>query len=264
MSSTYTTLALDKVRPNDKNTRTHSKKQIRQIAASIRDLGFAAPILVDENHVLIAGHGRLEAARLLKMASIPAIVIDGLNETKKRALMLADNRIAQSAGWDRERSAIELSALSELLIEDELEISVTGFEPAEIDSLFADFEEASADPPDDVPTSSAGPAVTQPGDLWKLGNHRLLCGDARNLDDLTRLLGGDRARMAFLDPPYNVTVRSVVGRGVRKHREFAMASGEMSKDEFIAFLQQALGAAATVSTDGAVHSSASTGAISGS
>ena len=254
MPSTYTSLALDQVRANAKNTRTHSKKQIRQIAASIRDLGFAAPILVDENNVLIAGHGRLEAARLLEIASIPAIVIDGLNETKKRALMLADNRIAQSAGWDRERLAIELGALSELLIEDQLEISVTGFEPAEIDALYADFEESSSDPADDIPISSGiGPAVTKPGDLWQLGNHRLLCGDARHLDDLTRLLGGDRARMAFLDPPYNVSVRSVVGRGVRKHREFAMASGEMSKGEFITFLNEALGAATKVSTDGAVH-----------
>ena len=115
MSYTYANLPIEQVRPNAKNTRTHSKKQIRQIATSIRELGFAAPVLVDEYDVLIAGHGRLEAARSLGMASIPAIVLDGLSDAKKRALMLADNRIAQSAGWDREQLSIELAALPELL-----------------------------------------------------------------------------------------------------------------------------------------------------
>ncbi len=109
MSYRYANLPIEQVRPNAKNTRTHSKKQIRQIATSIRELGFAAPVLVDEYDVLIAGHGRLEAARSLGMASIPAIILDGLSEAKKRALMLADNRIAQSAGWDRERLSIELA-----------------------------------------------------------------------------------------------------------------------------------------------------------
>ena len=130
MSGQYIDVPVHLVKSNPKNTRTHSRKQIRQIAASIRELGFAAPILIDEHNVLIAGHGRWQASLSLGMTSIPAIRIDGLSEAKKQALMIADNRIAQSAGWDRERLAIELAALPELLIEDGLDISVTGFEPA--------------------------------------------------------------------------------------------------------------------------------------
>jgi ParB-like chromosome segregation protein Spo0J len=209
MSHTHTIVPIDQIRPNPRNARTHSKKQIRQIAASIRAVGFAAPVLVDEHNVLIAGHGRLEAAKSLGMSSIPAIVISGLSDAKKRALLLADNRIAQNAGWDRELLAIELAALPELLVEDDLDISVTGFEPAEIDALHADFEDASADPADEIDDSCIdGPAVTQCGDLWQLGRHRLLCGDARSADDLSRLLHGQRAHMAFLDPPYNVSAVS--------------------------------------------------------
>jgi DNA modification methylase len=254
MSYTHMVVAIDQVRPHPSNARTHSKKQVRQIAASIRALGFAAPILIDENKVLIAGHGRLEAAKSLAMSSIPAIVVCGLSEAKKRALRLADNRIALSAGWDRERLAIELAALPAFLLEDDLDISVTGFEPAEIDALHADFEDAATDPADAIDESClAGPGVTQFGDLWQLGKHRLACGDARSHDDLSRLLAGERAHMAFLDPPYNVAVRSVVGRGAVKHDEFAMASGEMSRNAFIAFLKDTLGAASEFSIDGAVH-----------
>ena len=254
MPYTHMVVPIDQIRPHPRNARTHSKKQVRQIAASIRALGFAAPILIDENKILIAGHGRLEAAKSLGMSSIPAIVISGLSDAKKRALLLADNRIAQSAGWDRELLAIELAALPELLVEDDLDISVTGFEPAEIDALHADFEDASADPADEIDDSCLdGPAVTQCGDIWQLGKHRLLCGDARNSDDLRRLLDGERAHMAFLDPPYNVAVGSVMGRGAVKHDEFAMASGEMSRAAFIAFLNQTLGAAAKASVNGAVH-----------
>jgi DNA modification methylase len=253
MTYSYKVLPIDQVKPHPRNAHTHSKKQIRQISASIRDICFGAPVLVDEHNVLIAGHGRLEAAKSLKMPSIPAIVISGLSDAKKRALLLADNRIALSAGWNRELLAIELAALPDLLVEDDLDISVTGFEPAEIDALHADFEDRSNDPADEIDNSCLdGPAVTEFGDLWQLGKHRLLCGDARSSDDLTRLLDGKRAHMAFLDPPYNVAVSSVVGRGAVKHAEFAMASGEMSRDAFIAFLKETLGAAAKVSIDGAI------------
>jgi ParB-like chromosome segregation protein Spo0J len=254
MSYTHTVVPINQIRPHPRNPRTHSKRQIRQIASSIRAVGFAAPILIDENKILIAGHGRLEAAKSLGMSAIPAIVITGLTDAKKRALLLADNRIALNAGWDREQLAIELAALPELLIEDDLDISVTGFEPAEIDALHADFEDASSDPADEIHDSCLnGPAVTELGDLWQLGKHRLVCGDARKSDDLSRLLQGERAHMAFLDPPYNVAIGSVVGRGAVKHGEFAMASGELPRGAFIAFLKETLGVAAKASIDGAVH-----------
>jgi DNA modification methylase len=254
MISPSIVVAINRVKPHPRNARTHSKKQIRQIAASIRAFGFAAPVLIDEDNVLIAGHGRLEAAKSLGMSSIPAIVISGLSDAKKRALLLADNRIALNAAWDRELLALELAALPELLVEVDLDVSITGFEPAEIDAIHADFEEASNDPADEINHNCLdGPTVTQLGDLWQLGKHRLLCGDARSSSDLRRLLDGAPADMAFLDPPYNVSVGRIVGRGAIRHDEFAMASGEMPRDVFIAFLIQTLGAAAKVSNDGAVH-----------
>jgi ParB-like chromosome segregation protein Spo0J len=197
-------VALDRIKPNPRNTRTHSKKQIRHIADSIQAVGFAAPVLIDESGVLLAGHGRLEAAKVLGLKRIPAVVVEGLTEARKRALLLADNRIAQSAGWDRERLADELLTLPELLAADGLDIAVTGFEPAEIDALLVDFEDDASDPADDIdPAFLSAPAVTRQGDLWQLGKHRLLCGDAREAQHLARLMGSERAHMAFLDPPYN-------------------------------------------------------------
>jgi ParB-like chromosome segregation protein Spo0J len=159
-------VSLDHIKPHPHNTRTHSKKQIGQIANSIRAVGFASPVLIDENGMLLAGHGRLEAAKLLGLDRIPAIVLEGLSEARKRALLLADNRIAQSAGWDRERLAGELLSLPELLLADGLDISVTGFEPAEIDALMADFGDDIPDPVDDVDSALlSGPTVTRQGDL---------------------------------------------------------------------------------------------------
>ena len=175
-----------------------------------------------------------------------------MSEAKKRALLLADNKIAENAGWDRERLAIELPELADLLIEESLDISITGFEPVEIDQLVIDFEENTADPADDIQTDwlSLAP-VSQPGDVWQLGPHRLLCGDARQAANLDRLLGDEQAAMAFLDPPYNVKIGSVVGRGRTKHGEFAMASGEMSRQDYVGFLIETLGNAATHSRAGA-------------
>ena len=247
-------VALDALKSNPRNAHTHSKKQVEQIAKSIDAFGFTVPVLIDETSTLLAGHGRFKAAELRGLEKIPAIRLHGLSAAKKRALLLADNKIAANAGWDRERLAIELPELTELLIEESLDISITGFEPVEIDQLVIDFEENSEDPADEIQTDwlSAAP-VSQPGDLWHLGPHRLLCGDARRAADLDRLLADELAAMAFLDPPYNVKVRSVVGRGRTKHREFAMASGEMSRQDYVGFLIETLGNAATHSRAGALH-----------
>jgi DNA modification methylase len=244
----------DALKPNPRNARTHSKKQIRHIANNIDVYGFTVPVLIDENWILLAGHGRLEAAKLLGLKRIPAIRLHGLSEAKKRALLIADNKIAENAGWDRERLAIELPELAELLIEESLDISITGFEPVEIDQLVSDFEENTADPANTIRTDwLSRPPVSQLGDVWQLGPHRLLCGDSRHAASLNRLLGDEQAAMAFLDPPYNVKVRSVVGRGRTKHGEFAMASGEMSRPEFVGFLIETLGNAVTHSCPGALH-----------
>jgi DNA modification methylase len=247
-------IAVDALKPNARNARTHSKKQIRQIANSIATFGFLVPILVNEDRVVIAGHGRYAAAKLLGLKQVPAIEVRDLSEAKRRALTLADNKIADNAGWDRELLAAELPELAELLMVEGLDISVTGFEPVEIDQLTTDFEDDPADPADTVdPRWATAAPVTKPGDLWQLGHHRIICGDARGANDLARLMGGAQAAMAFLDPPYNVRVRDIVGRGRVKHTEFAMASGELSRADFVEFLKSTLAAAAAVSSDGAVH-----------
>ena len=247
-------IAVDAVTPSARNARTHSKKQIRQIADSITSFGFLVPILVDEGRVLIAGHGRYAAAKLLGLKQVPAIEVQGLSEAKRRALAIADNKIADNAGWDRELLAAELPELAEILVVEGLDISITGFAPAEIDQLATDFEEDASDPADTVDAAwlTATP-VSKRGDVWKLGGHRILCGDARDAGDLGRLMGDAEAAMAFLDPPYNVRVRDIVGRGQVKHAEFAMASGELSRADFVDFLKSMLTAAAAVSRDGAVH-----------
>lgn len=247
-------IAIDALTPSRRNARTHARKQIRQIADSIAAFGFVVPILIDDNAVIIAGHGRYAAAKLLELEQVPAIKLQGLSEAKRRALALADNRIAESAGWDREILATELPELAELLVVEGLDVSITGFQPVEIDQLTVDFEEDSSDPDDVVdPAWATAAPVTRPGDLWQLGRHRLLCGDARKADNLARLMGNGRAAMAFLDPPYNVRVRDIVGRGEAKHAEFAMASGELSRADFVAFLTTALAEATAVSRDGALH-----------
>src|SRR5438093_5637501 len=226
-------IAVDALTPNARNARTHSKKQIRQIADSITGFGFLVRLLIDEGGVVIAGHGRYAAAKLLGLEQVPAIKVQGLSEAKRRALALADNKIGENAGWDRELLATELPELAEILVVEGLDVSITGFSPVEIDQHTVDFEEDASDPDDAIdPEWTTSAPVSKPGDLWVLGSHRLLCGDARNADHVARLIGGAHASMAFLDPPYNVRVRDIIGRGQVKHAEFAMASGELSRSDF--------------------------------
>jgi DNA modification methylase len=244
-------LPIGKVRLNPRNARTHSKSQVRQIAESIKQFGFLVPILVDEQGVVLAGHGRLAAARFLGLSSVPTLCAEGLSEPQKRAFALADNRLAEKAGWDRETLVIELGELIELLPVEGVDISITGFDAPDVDALFADLSKSGPTADDALPTIK--PTVSRVGDLWILGKHRVLCGDARSIVDMDRLLKGERAATAFFDPPYNVSIRSIVGRGRVKHREFQMASGELSREEFIRFLVDAMGNAARVSSNGALH-----------
>ncbi len=245
---------ISQLKLNPRNPRTHSAKQVRQIADSVATFGFLVPILIDESGAIIAGHGRYAAAKLLGLEQVPVIKVQGLSEAKKRALTLADNKIAENAGWDRERLAVEIPELTGLLSAEGLDVSLTGFAPVEIDQLTTDFEEDSSDPADTMePEWATATPVTKRDDVWKLGHHRILCGDARSAGDLSRLMGKARAAMSFRDPPYNVRVRDIVGRGRVKHSEFAMASGELSREGFVEFLKDTLGAAAAVSRNGAVH-----------
>lgn len=239
------------LKSNARNARTHSKRQIRQIANSITQFGFVNPIIVDEDNVVIAGHGRLAAAQLLNVTAVPVVAVRGLTDAQKRLLMLADNKIAANAGWDQEKLAIELSALSVELDAEGLEISLSGFEAAEIDMVLDNFSESET--VEEVPPLATQHEVARQKDVWILGSHRLMCANARSADDLDNLMDGRLAAMAFLDPPYNVEVRSIGGRGQVHHREFAEASGEQSEAEFIAFLRATLENVARVSKDGSLH-----------
>lgn len=239
------------LKPSPRNARTHDKKQIWQIADSIRAFGFTNPLLIDEANGVIAGHGRLEAALQLGLADVPAIRITHLSAAEKRALMLADNKIALNASWDMDLLASELADLSELDLGFDLEI--TGFEVPEIDLIIEDAK-ASPAPEEVVPEpDTTMSSICQPGDLWLLGPHRVLCGDARNGEDYARLLDGAVASLGFTDPPYNVPISGhVCGNGKVQHREFAEASGEMSEDDFERFLRETFTFCATHSCDGAV------------
>jgi hypothetical protein len=247
-------LSIRQIKLNQRNSRTHSAKQIRQIANSIVAFGFTNPLLVTEDGTLIAGEGRYKAAQLLGLTKVPVIVLAGLSPARLRALAIADNKIAENAGWDRERLAIEIPELAGLLETEGLDVSILGFEAVEIDQLVTDFEENAADPQDRIDSKWwKDCVVSKPGDLWMLGSHKLLCGDARSAADIARLMAQCRADMAFLDPPYNVRIGGVVGRGRTKHSEFAMASGEMSSADYVRFLGITLNLAASVSREGALH-----------
>lgn len=245
--------------PYPRNARTHSKKQIRQIADSIGRFGFTNPVLIDEHDCILAGHGRVQAAGLLGMDHVPCRLIASLSEVEKRAYILADNKLALNAGWDDEILAIELQFLVEQA--SEIDISLTGFEVGEIDDLIEiGGTRDEVDPRDDrLPeVGSNVMATTEMGDAWQLGDHRLVCGDARNDESYRLLMTSDgrieRAQMVFTDPPYNVPIDGHVGgSGNIRHREFAMASGEMSRGDFTAFLSAVIGELVAFATDGSIH-----------
>lgn len=241
------------LKPLERNPRTHSKTQLRQIARSIERFGFTNPVLVDREGGIVAGHGRVEAAKRLGLSSVPTIELEGLSEAEIRAYVIADNRLAELAGWDSEILALELQGLAELDLD--FDLTITGFETPEIDLLIGGLDaEADEDPADVVPQPRPGPAVTRAGDLWSIGRHRLICGDATNPEAYNRLLQGAQAQMVFTDPPYNVPVRGhVCGRGQTRHGDFAMAAGEMTEAEYTAFLASTFENLSRNSVDGAIH-----------
>ena len=240
------------LRPYPQNARTHSKHQVRQIANSIRAFGFTNPVIVDRNNRIAAGHGRVEAAKLLSIDHVPTIALEELTEDQIRAYILADNKLAENAGWDKGILAVELQHL--MAIDDvQFDITVTGFEVPEIDLILSDEEAVDEDPDDDLPEVTMG-AVTTAGDMWLLGEHRILCGDVRGESLVERIMEGRKADLVFTDPPYNVVIDgNVSGKGAVKHGDFAMAAGEMSPEEFTRFLESSLGMLATHSINGAVH-----------
>lgn len=240
------------LRPNPWNAHQHSKRQIKQIANCMEAVGNLPPILVDENLMILAGHGRRSAAVLRKAESVPTLMVTGLSEAQKRAFIIADNKLTENAGWNREVLHSEFEALLELLPPLGLDLTITGFSLGEIDEIQSDQGPSTQDPEDCVPIIT-GPVVTRRGDVWILGQHRIGCGDARSKLDLDQLINGEAVRMAFTDPPYNVRIQGhVQGRGRIKHREFAFASGEMTERQFVAFLKSAFSNMARFCIDGAI------------
>jgi DNA modification methylase len=246
-------IPIRELRPHPNNARTHSKKQIRQIAKSIEKFGFCNPVLVDDAKQIIAGHGRVRAVELLGIDAVPTCRLSHLSVADKRAYVLADNKLAENAGWNKELLAIELQGLIELDVDTEL----TGFEMAEIDLILEEAREANSipsGPEDTAPEPLPGPAVSQPGDVWLLGSHRLGCADAREQAAYDALLQGAKTEFVFTDPPYNVVINGhVCGLGSIRHREFAMGCGEMSAAEFTAFLEATFGLLVQNTVDGSIH-----------
>jgi len=246
--------AIDLIKPDPANPRLHSKKQIRQIANSIKAFGFNVPVLVDAELNVIAGHGRLLACRELGWTEVPTLCLDHLTAAQARAFMIADNRLTEIAAWDDRLLAQQLKDLSLLGLD--FSIEITGFEMGEIDLRIASLEDMpdTDDPADAVPELSTRPPVSKFGDLWILGHHRVSCGNALDPAAYAALMGEERAAMVFTDPPYNLPIDGhVSGLGAIHHRPFPMATGEMDKAAFTAFLGQACRNLAAFSADGSLH-----------
>jgi DNA modification methylase len=245
-------IAIDRLRAWPKNARTHSNKQIRQIADSIQRFGFTNPVLIDAEDMILAGHGRVAAAKLLGIGEVPCLRIETMTAEEKRAYVIADNKLALNAGWDDDLLADELKALNELDLD--FDLTLTGFSLPELDTYVGGLgQDEPGDPRDDHLPIQIN-ARCKPGDIWQLGPHRLVCGDARDQRTVDALMGGDRAQMVFTDPPYNVRIEgNVGGLGTIKHRDFAMASGEMTQLEFTTFLTASFQNLVRYSLDGSIH-----------
>ena len=245
-------LATTSLTPNPRNARRHTSKQIAKLGSSIRSFGFNCPIAIDENNGILAGHARFEAALNLGLEKVPCVRLTHLSPDQKKAFAIADNKIGDLSSFDVDALCSQLKELADV----EFDMEITGFDTAEIDLLFdGPAANTSVDPVDTfAEPDPSQPPVSQVGDLWLLEPHRLLCGSALDLTAYERLLGDDRAQLIFTDPPYNVQIQGhVSGLGRMKHREFAMASGEMSEGEYRAFLAAAMKHVKTFSSDGSIH-----------
>ena len=242
--------AIESLKPDPKNARQHSKRQLRQLSRCIGTFDFNVPVLIDGGKNIIAGHARVEAAKLLGLSEVPTIALEHLSREEIRAFAIADNKLALNASWDERVLAEHFRELSTLDLD--FSLDVTGFEVGEIDLLIEDT--APKADKDEAPAPPPGPPVSNPGDLWELGPHRIFCGNAVEENAYQLLMAGDRAAVVFTDPPYNVPIEGhASGLGAIHHREFAMASGEMDEKAFTAFLSQSLTLLARYSIDGSLH-----------
>ncbi|MDF2114637.1 site-specific DNA-methyltransferase [Roseiarcaceae bacterium H3SJ34-1] len=233
--------------PNPRNARVHNRAQKQALVKSYKTFGCINPLIIDQNRMILAGHGRLEAAKLAGLKEVPTITVTHLSDLEKRAFAISDNKLGDRSAWDFDMLADEIRLLQ---LDPTFDLSLTGFEIPEIDNLtLAQDDRPSAS--DTIPDIQEA-VVSKVGDTWILGAHRLACGDARSIEDIARLMAGQTAGMIFTDPPYNIPVRYIGGRGKIKHQEFVCASGEMSRDEFADFYQTTIDNAVAVCRDGSL------------
>lgn len=216
---------IDKLVPYARNARTHSPEQILQLRASIREFGFVNPVLIDDAFNVLAGHGRIMAARAEGIKEVPCVFVSHLTEAQKRAYILADNRIALNAGWDMELLRVELEELRDL----DFDLDLTGFDENEITELFNDSDDTEVEDDDfDLTAALEEAAFVLPGDVWTLGRHRLICGDATDAGTVKKLMDGRKANLVLTDPPYNVSFESASGLKIK--------NDSMKGEQFYAFL----------------------------
>jgi len=215
---------INRLVPYARNARTHSKEQILQLRSSLREFGFVNPVIVDKDYNIIAGHGRVLAAKAEGMTEVPCVFVEHLTEAQKKAYILADNRLALNAGWDEELLALEFADLKEL----GFDLEVTGFDAAEIEKLFAGSDKDVQDDDFDLTAALEQAAFVLPGDVWTLGRHRLICGDATDAGTIRKLMDGRKANLVLTDPPYNVNFEGSSGLKIKNDK--------MSDEQFYAFL----------------------------
>lgn len=226
-TSRFEHVNIDRLVPYARNARTHSKEQILQLRASLREFGFVNPVIVDKDYNIIAGHGRVAAAKLEGLTEVPCVFAEHLTDAQKRAYILADNRLALSAGWDEELLALEFGELKDL----GFDLELTGFDAKEIEKLFTSDGSDVEDDDFDLTAALEEAAFVLPGDIWTLGRHRLICGDATDADTVKRLMAGRKANLVLTDPPYNVAFESASGLKIK--------NDSMKAEQFYEFLLSA-------------------------
>lgn len=248
-------LKLDDIHAYKNNAKKHPESQVQQIISSITKFGFNNPILIDENNEIIAGHGRFMAAQVMNLETVPTVKLSHLTDAQKRAYRLADNKIAENGGWNKELLSLEIKDLEKICLNDNFVIQDIGFNDAELDSI-VNFTDAKVinQKTNAVPFIPEDEIISKPGDIWQLGKHRIICGNSLNPKTFAKLFENDKADMILQDPPYNVKIDGhVCGSGTIKHKEFAMASGEMTADEFTQFLMNNFALCKQYSNDGSLH-----------
>jgi len=226
----YKQASVDALVPYARNSRTHSDAQIDKIAASIREFGFLNPVITDGDNGIVAGHGRIMAAQKLGMDEVPVVEAAHLTESQKRAYVIADNRLALDAGWDDEMLRVEFAELEEA----GFDLELTGFDAEEIDALQPDPEPGEGLTDEDAVPDEPEQPVTVEGDVWTLGNHRLMCGDSTSVDAVERLMDGQKADMVFTDPPYNIDYQGVTDKRDK------IKNDKMADEDFVQFLRDSL------------------------